>query len=112
MKPAVVALLIGLGLAVLTAGLGLLAVSAPQEDHSSIQRVVFYDIPSAGKGLFYAVLPVFLIGAGWLFYQRVQNWEPGQPDNRSTTAKNVKRRMAGLPACPEKHTLLPGPQRR
>jgi Fe-S oxidoreductase/nitrate reductase gamma subunit len=109
LKPSVFALLIGIGLAAMTGVLGLIAVAAPQEDHSSIQRVVFYDIPSAGKGLFYAVLPVFFIGAGWLFYQRVQNWERGQPDNRSTTAKNVKRRMADLRAGVYMQTLLRDP---
>src|SRR5260370_32006460 len=96
----------------MTGVLGLIAVAAPQEDHSSIQRVVFYDIPSAGKGLFYAVLPVFFIGAGWLFYQRVQNWERGQPDNRSTTAKNVKRTMGHLPAGVQMTTTFAAPTAR
>ena len=109
LKPSVFALLIGIGLAAMTAVLGLIAVAAPQEDHSSIQRVVFYDIPSAGKGLFYAVLPVFFIAAGWLFYQRVQNWERGQPDNRATTVKNVRRRMADLRAGVYMQTLLRDP---
>ena len=96
-KPSVVLLVIGGGLAVMTVVLGLIAWAAPTEDSSRIQRQVFYNIPSVGKGLFYSILPLFFVAAGWFFYLRVQNWERGQPDRRSTTPKNLKRRLADLP---------------
>src|ERR1700730_17311900 len=105
-KPSVVPLVIGGGLAVVTILLGVVAWAAPTEDSSRIQRQVFYNIPSAGKGLFYAILPLFFLSAGWFFYQRVQNWERGQPDRRTTTGKNLKRRLADFRAGVYMQTLL------
>src|SRR5260221_10750518 len=108
-KPSVVPLVIGGGLAVMTVVLGLIAWAAPTEDSSGVQRQVFYNIPSAGKGLFYAILPLFFLAAGWFFYQRVQNWQRGQPDRRTTTAKNVKPRLADFRACVYMQTPLLDP---
>jgi Fe-S oxidoreductase/nitrate reductase gamma subunit len=109
LKPSVVPLIIGGGLAVVTVGLGIVATAAPTEDHSNVQRIVFFNIPSAGKALFYGVLPLFFLASGWFFYQRVQNWERGQPDRRATTTKNLKRRLADLRAGLYMQTLLRDP---
>jgi Fe-S oxidoreductase/nitrate reductase gamma subunit len=108
-KASIVPLAIGVGLAVLTAVLGIVASAVPTEDQSHIQRTVFFNIPSAGKALFYTLLPLFFVASGWFFYQRVQNWERGQPDRRATTLKNVKRRLADLRAGLYMQTLLRDP---
>ena len=42
-------------------------------------------------------IPVLIVFGAVLFAQRMRNWERGAPDNRATTAKNVKRRLRGLP---------------
>jgi Fe-S oxidoreductase/nitrate reductase gamma subunit len=105
----VVPLVIGVGLAVMTAGLGILAVLAPTEDHSTVRRVEFFNVPSAAKGLFYMVLPLFFVAAGWFFALRVQNWERGQPDRRRTTAGNLRRRLEDLRAGLYMRTLLRDP---
>jgi Fe-S oxidoreductase/nitrate reductase gamma subunit len=109
LRPSTAALLIGIGLAVLTAGLGIIATAAPTEDRSRVQRVAFFNIPSAGKAVFYSVLPLLFVAAGWFFAQRVQNWERGQPDRRPTTTKNLKRRLADLRAGLYMQTLLRDP---
>ena len=44
-----------------------------------------------------------------LFANRVKNWERGGPDNRATTPKNVKRRMADFRAGVYMQTLLRDP---
>ncbi|HLY81809.1 MAG TPA: heterodisulfide reductase-related iron-sulfur binding cluster [Acidimicrobiales bacterium] len=108
-KPSMVPLAIGIGLAVVTAALGIVASAAPTEDHSSIQRIVFLNIPSAGKALLYTLLPLFFVAAGWFFTQRVQNWERGQPDRRATTTANIKRRLADLRSGVYMQTLLRDP---
>jgi Fe-S oxidoreductase/nitrate reductase gamma subunit len=108
-KPSLVPLVISIGVALLIAISGLLAVWAPTEDRSPTQRVVFFNIPGMGKGLFYALLPVLFLASGWFFYQRAQNWERGQPDRRATTTKNVKRRIRDLRAGVYMQTLLRDP---
>ncbi len=44
-----------------------------------------------------------------MFAQRTKNWERGGPDDRSTTPKNVKRRMADFRAGVYMKTLLRDP---
>jgi Fe-S oxidoreductase/nitrate reductase gamma subunit len=103
------ALIIGAGLAVVTAGLGIFASATHWEDHSPIQRVVFTNIPTAMQAILYSVLPLLFIAAGWFFFLRVQNWERGQPDRRATTLKNVKRRVETLRSGVYMQTLLRDP---
>ena len=50
-----------------------------------------------------------LIYGGVMFAYRMRNWERGRPDNRATTAKNVKRRMADFRAGVYMQTLLRDP---
>ncbi len=91
-KPSQIALGIGLGLGLVTGGSGIVATLTQQHDDSPITREVFENIPAAYRAIFYTVLTVLFIGSAYLFAQRVQNWERGQPDRRTTTAKNAKKR--------------------
>lgn len=92
LRPSQVALLIGVGLALVTAASGIAAVVADEHDDSAIQRVVFGNIPSPVRAVFYTVLPLLFVASAYLFSRRVQNWERGAPDDRRTTPKNVRRR--------------------
>ena len=60
-------------------------------------REVFGGIPTALVVVFYIVVPILIIYGAVLFAERTKNWERGRPDNRATTAKNVKRRLERLP---------------
>jgi Fe-S oxidoreductase/nitrate reductase gamma subunit len=108
-KPSVFGLAVGVALAALTIVLGILASATKWEDHSRVQRVVFYNIPTALQAAFYSVAPLLFIIAGWFFYQRIQNWERGQPDRRATTRGNIKRRLHDLRSGLYMQTLLRDP---
>src|SRR5207249_9520935 len=69
----------------------ILGAVAPEQDSSSIQREVFFNIPSAMRAIFYAGLPVVFVAIAWLFARRMQNWERGQPDARGTTRSEERR---------------------
>ena len=79
------------------------------DEKSSIHREVFGDIPDALKMTFYIVIPVLLVYGAVLFAYRVRNWERGAPDNRATTAENVKRRLDDFRAGVYMQTLLRDP---
>jgi Fe-S oxidoreductase/nitrate reductase gamma subunit len=108
-KPSVLGLGIGVGLAALTVTLAVFASTTRWEDHSPVQRTVFYDIPTAMQAAFYTVLPLLFVVAGWLFYVRIQNWGRGQPDRRVTTRRNVKARLGDLRSGLYMQTLLRDP---
>src|SRR3954454_22843814 len=108
-KASWIPLVLGLGIAVVTAISGILGAVAPEQDNSSIQREVFFNIPSAMRGLFYATLPVVFVAIAWLFAQRMQNWERGQPDRRKLTGTNAKRRFGDFRAGVYMQTLLRDP---
>jgi Fe-S oxidoreductase/nitrate reductase gamma subunit len=108
-KPSTFGLMIAVGLAAVTVVLAIGASVTSWQDDSPIQRVVFYNIPTALQALFYSVLPLLFIMAGWLFHQRIQNWERGQPDRRATTGRNIKRRLRDLRAGLYMQTLLRDP---
>ena len=108
-RPAVVGLAIGAGLAVMTVALAIFASVTGWEDHSPVQPVVFADIPTAMQAIFYGVLPMLFVVAGWFFYLRIQNWERGQPDRRVTTRENVPRRLRDFRAGAYMQTLMRDP---
>jgi Fe-S oxidoreductase/nitrate reductase gamma subunit len=89
-------------------GGGLPLLTQWHDDHE-IQRHVFGNIPSGIKLAFYLVLPVVFIYGGYMFAQRVKNWERGTPDNRRTTPQNAKRRLSDFRAGVYMQTLLRDP---
>ncbi len=105
-KPSQIALGIGVGLGILVGGSGIAATLAQQHDDSPITREVFENIPSAYRAIFYTVMSVLFVGSAYLFSQRVQNWERGQPDRRATTSKNVKKRAKDFRAGVYMKTLM------
>jgi Fe-S oxidoreductase/nitrate reductase gamma subunit len=109
LKPHQLAIAIGVVFAVITVTSGITAMVFQFHDDSDVQRVVFANIPSAWKLVFYTVFPVLIVYGAVLFSQRVRNWERGAPDNRRTTAKNVGRRMKDFRAGVYMQTLLRDP---
>jgi len=108
-KPHQLAIALGAVFATITLVSGVTATLAQWHDDSEVQREVFANIPSAWKLVFYTVLPVLIIYGSVLFSQRVRNWERGAPDQRSTTKKNVGRRMRDFRAGVYMQTLLRDP---
>ena len=104
-----IVLIIGLAFATVTALSGVAASVFQQHDESPTTREVFGGIPDAMKIGFYALVSVLLVYGAVLFSQRVKNWNRGKPDNRRTTAKNAKRRLADFRAGVYMQTLLRDP---
>ncbi|MCD9624539.1 heterodisulfide reductase-related iron-sulfur binding cluster [Rhabdothermincola salaria] len=102
-------LIIGIAFAAVTGISGIASAVFDQHDDSTVTREVFGGIPSAVKITFYVIIPVLLVYGAVLFSHRVQNWTRGKPDNRSTTSKNVKRRLADFRAGVYMQTLLRDP---
>ncbi len=104
-------LVIGLGtaLGVLFALSGIVPTITQQHDESPVSRIVFGNIPSEWKLVFYTVMPVLVIYGAVLFAQRVKNWERGQPDPRPTTTANASRRLRDFRAGVYHKTLLRDP---
>src|SRR4051812_37577571 len=108
-KPSQVTMLVGIALALITIGSGVVATVAGTHQPEEVGRAVFGNIPSALRAVFYTVLPVLFLAGGYLFSLRVKNWERGQPDNRATTTKNVRRRVRDFRAGVYMQTLLRDP---
>jgi Fe-S oxidoreductase/nitrate reductase gamma subunit len=104
-------LVIGLGVAIalFTVGSGLAPGITGFEEESEIHRPVFGNIPDAIKVGFYTVIPVLLVIGAVLFSNRVKNWQRGAPDDRSTNASNIKRRLGDFRAGVYMQTLLRDP---
>jgi Fe-S oxidoreductase len=104
-----VAVGVGVALALLVVASGVVATVLQWHDDSGIQRVVFVNVPSAWKAVFYTVLPVVIVYGAVVFSWRVRNWERGAPDDRRTTRGNVGRRLADFRAGVYMQTLLRDP---
>ena len=102
-------LTVGIGFAVVTAVSGLGSAYLRHHDDSPVQREVFQGIPSPFKLVFYTVLPLMIAYGSVMFANRVKNWERGRPDNRATTPKNAKRRLADFRSGVYMQTLLREP---
>lgn len=100
---------IGIGFAAVTAISGLASAFIKHEHDDAIQREVFQNIPGVFKLVFYTLMPLMIIYGSVMFANRVKNWERGRPDNRATTARNAKRRMADFRAGVYMQTLLREP---
>ena len=107
--PNVVVVVIGILVALVTIASGVAATVLQWHDNSPVQREVFVNIPSAWRLVFYTVLPIALVYGAVQFSLRVRNWERGGPDDRSTTRKNVKRRLEDFRAGVYMQTLLRDP---
>jgi len=96
-------------MALFTFGSYVLPFITDWHDESTVTREVFDNIPDAIKLGFYTVIPATLVWGAWAFSNRMKNWERGRPDNRRTTTKNVKRRMADFRAGVYMQTLMREP---
>jgi Fe-S oxidoreductase/nitrate reductase gamma subunit len=108
-KPHQLAIALGALFATVTLVSGIAATLAQWHDDSNVQREVFGNIPGVWKLVFYTVLPVLILYGSVLFSQRVRNWERGAPDKRTTTTKNIGRRMRDFRAGVYMQTLLRDP---
>jgi Fe-S oxidoreductase len=108
-RPNYVAVGIGVAFALLVVASGVVATVLQWHDDSGVQRVVFVNVPSAWKAVFYTVLPVVIVYGAVVFSWRVRNWERGTPDDRRTTRANVSRRLADFRAGVYMQTLLRDP---
>ncbi|HUC32206.1 MAG TPA: heterodisulfide reductase-related iron-sulfur binding cluster, partial [Ilumatobacteraceae bacterium] len=97
---------LGIFMGLFTLASGILPQITDWHSEEPIARHVFEGIPGPLKVAFYTVTPAFLIWGAFAFAKRVQNWERGAPDRRSTTPKNVKRRLADFRAGVYMRTLL------
>ncbi len=99
----------GIGIALFTFGSYVLPFITDWHDESTVTREVFDNIPDAIKLGFYTVIPATLVWGSWQFSNRMKNWERGRPDNRRTTTKNAKRRLADFRAGVYMQTLMREP---
>src|SRR5688572_1354862 len=106
LKPSHVALALGVFWAVLTALSGIAATIFQFHNDSEVTRPILGNVPAAMKAAFYVLTPIAFLAVGWLFAQRMQNWERGQPDRRATTTKNIGKRLADFRAGVYMQTLL------
>ncbi len=106
LKPYQISIALGVGIGVFTMISGIVPLITGWEGDSPIHRNVFGGIPGPLKIAFYTIIPVMLIWGSLRFADRIRNWERGAPDNRKTTKKNVKRRLADYRAGVYMRTLL------
>src|SRR5262245_58172245 len=104
-RPSDVVLVIWLGFALITVISGITGVIFEFHDDSPVSREVFGGIPSPLRLAFYVVTQLLIAAAGYLFWQRVRNYERGAPDRRATTTKNVGRRLRDFRAGMYMQTL-------
>ena len=102
---------IGLGVlvALFTAASGVASVVNEFHDESPITREVFANVPGPLKLAFYSVIPLLIVYGAVLFSYRVQNWQRGVPDDRSTRPANAKRRFGDFRSGVYMQTLLRDP---
>ncbi len=109
LKPHHLVIGLGVGIALFTAGSGVLPSITNWHDDSSVQREVFDNVPTGLKLTFYTVIPLLLVYGAVMFANRVKNWERGRPDNRRTTLKNAPKRAKSFRSGVYMQTLLREP---
>ena len=109
LSPQQLVLGIGVAVATFTALSGLAAEIFQFKSDDPVHRTVFGNIPGPLVFAFYVLLPMLIVYGAWVFSLRVKNWERGGPDNRSTTAKNAKKRAKNLRQGLYMQTLLREP---
>ena len=106
LRPYQISVALGIGIGTFTIISGVIPQFTKWESDSTVHRTVFGGIPGALQVAFYSVIPMLLVWGSFRFADRVRNWERGAPDNRRTTRKNVKRRLADFRAGVYMRTLL------
>ena len=109
LRPNQIAIIVGVGIALVVALSGVASAIFQFHDDSPIQREVFGNIPGPLKLAFYTVIPVMFIYGAILFSYRMRNWQRGGPDKRDINSGNAKRRMGNLRAGLYMQTLLRDP---
>ena len=109
LQPSQIAIVIGIGIALLVALSGVAATVFQFHDESPVQREVFGGIPGWLKLVFYTVIPVMFIYGAVMFSYRMRNWQRGNPDKRDITPKNAKRRLETLRGGLYMQTLMRDP---
>ena len=99
----------GVLIAAVTVLSGIAAAVFEFHDDSEVQREVFENIPGPLKLAFYTIIPLLILWGSVQLSYRVKNWERGAPDDRSTTPKNFKQRMADFRAGVYMQTLIREP---
>ncbi len=92
LKPSQLIFLVGLLLGIGTALSGIFGTLDGWQDPSAISRATFTDIPGAVKLVFYTMLPLLFVWAGWQLSLRARNWERGAPDARITDRLHFRKR--------------------
>jgi Fe-S oxidoreductase/nitrate reductase gamma subunit len=106
LRPSHVALGLGIGFAVIVAVSGIVPEITDQHDPARVGREDFFNVPQPLYVVFYTVVAALWIAVGYLFYQRIQNWERGQPDRRRVNRKTLHRRLRDFRAGVLMRTLL------
>ena len=109
LKASQVVLILTLLFAALVAASGIAGAFEATHDPKLPSRETFWDIPHALRAVLYTALIVLVTASGWLLSLRVQNWERGQPDRRTTTPANLDRRLRDLRRGLTMQTLLRDP---
>ena len=102
-------LAVGLLIAIVTVLSGIAATVFQFHDDSEVQREVFENIPSPLRLAFYTVIPLLILWGSVQLSYRVKNWERGAPDRRTTTPKNLKKRLGDFRAGVYMQTLMREP---
>ena len=97
---------LGIGMGIFIVVSGIVPNLTKWKSDSSIHRTVFANIPGPLQIAFYTVIPVMVVWGGFMFANRVRNWERGTPDRRSTTTRNIGRRLRDFRAGVYMKTLL------
>ena len=105
-KPHQIAIALGIGVGLFTLVSGVLPQITKWENHNEVHREVFIDIPGPLQLAFYTVIPVMIIWGGFMFANRMKNWERGAPSKRRTTTKNAAQRLKDFRAGAYMQTLL------
>jgi Fe-S oxidoreductase/nitrate reductase gamma subunit len=105
-KPHQIALGLGIAIGVFTLISGILPQITDWHNENAVHRTVFGNIPGPLQIAFYTVIPVMIIWGGFMFAQRMKNWERGAPAKRRTTSRNVVQRLKDFRAGAYMQTLL------
>ncbi|MEY2478658.1 MAG: hypothetical protein QOG87_3973 [Actinomycetota bacterium] len=92
-RPSHIALGLGVVFAVIVAVSGIVPVIVGEHEPTGIGREDFFNVPRPLYIVFYTVVACLWIAVGYLFAQRVENWERGQPDRREVSPKRIRRRL-------------------